>query len=177
MSYGAITRSPSRFGFISFGQNFLPVGSNNGIEPGGECMFCKADAAQTLNLGDVVYWSDAGEVSKSATQANYQLFAGVVVGGARSNYEAVVDEGIVVAGYVAAAAGEAVIIQTAGVALCRLAAGTTIAAAPAIVGVGTTAGRLVTVATGAVVGIALTDQGTAGDVIFVQLRPSISLVA
>ena len=177
MSYGAITRAPSGFGFIRYGQNFLPVGSNNGIEPGGPCILVKADAGQSLNLGDAVYWSDAGEVSKSATQANYQLFAGIVVGGARSNYQAVVDEGIVVAGYVAAGAGEAVLIQTEGIALARLAAGTTVAAAPAILGVGTTSGRLVTVATGAVVGIALNDQATAGDVIFVQLRPSISLVA
>lgn len=175
MSYGAISRAPSGFGFIRFGQNFLPVGSNNGIEAGGECMICKADASQTLLLGDVVYWSDAGEVSKSATQALYQKFAGVVIGGARTNFQAVLDEGQV--GLMTVATdGESVIIQTTGVALAKLAAGTTIVA-PQIVGVGTTSGRLITVATGAVVGIALTDQGTAADVIYVMLRPSISLVA
>lgn len=37
----------------------------------------------TLLIGDVVYWSDTNRVTKSATLANYNAIAGVVVGGAR----------------------------------------------------------------------------------------------
>lgn len=47
-------------------------------------------AADTEKVGNVVYFSAANAVSKSATLANYNALAGVVVGGASSNMQALV---------------------------------------------------------------------------------------
>jgi len=42
-------------------------------------------AADSVKIGDVVYWSSGNHVNKSATLADYNTIAGVVVGGARQS--------------------------------------------------------------------------------------------
>lgn len=54
-----------------------------GNQAGGRVVY--ALAADSEKIGDVVYWSGNNAVSKSATLANYNAIAGVVVGGARQS--------------------------------------------------------------------------------------------
>jgi hypothetical protein len=59
-----------------------PWDSLTGGQVGGRIVQTINGDSDTLYVGDVVYWSDSNEVSKSATLANYTTIAGVVVGGA-----------------------------------------------------------------------------------------------
>lgn len=57
--------------------------SVTGGQAGGLVVY--ALAADSEKIGDVVYWSSDNHVSKSATIADYNAIAGVVVGGARQS--------------------------------------------------------------------------------------------
>lgn len=61
-----------------------------GGQPGGKVVtyLCDSTTSQALLTGDVVYISRNNMVAKSATIANYNTVAGVVVGGSRTNMQA-----------------------------------------------------------------------------------------
>lgn len=78
-SFLATTMSITRFG--PFFTSQVAFDSLGGGQPGGQGRWYRA--ADSLLVGDVVYISDTNKVAKSATLANYNTIAGVVVGGAR----------------------------------------------------------------------------------------------
>jgi hypothetical protein len=80
------------------------------------CMFL---AAGTLLLGDVVYISAAETVAKSATNADYAGFAGVVIGGASFSPTNQVNSDSTLIGQTAALVGERVIVQIDGIAYVK----------------------------------------------------------
>ena len=91
--------------------NFVFVGNAEDPDawdtPGGEVQGFKAAAA--LNIGDAVFHTAAAfTVDKSATAADYQKFAGIVVGGAKTFGRALQDDEDV--GEAAAATGELVLV-------------------------------------------------------------------
>jgi len=70
-------------------------------------------AGASLNVGDVVYFSAAaGVVNKSTTIANYQTFAGVVVGGRQTGGRALTMQNAV--GVLAANVNELVLVMVRG---------------------------------------------------------------
>ena len=56
--------------------------SLTGAGAGGRFHYAIVGTTDTLKAGDVVYWADTNKVKKSATLANYNEIAGVVIGGA-----------------------------------------------------------------------------------------------
>ena len=113
------------------------TGTVPGASPGGEVEMYAAGAA--LNVGDVVYFSAAFSVNKSATAGTtLGKLAGVVVGGAKTDMRACTRKLDV--GLQAAATGEAVLVLVKGktyvVAAAALSAGDLVAADT------TTAGRV-----------------------------------
>jgi hypothetical protein len=56
--------------------------SLTGAGAGGKFHYAIVGTTDTLKAGDVVYWADTNKVKKSATLANYNEIAGVVIGGA-----------------------------------------------------------------------------------------------
>ena len=56
--------------------------SLTGAGAGGRVHYAIAGTTDTLRAGDVVYWADTNKVKRSATLADYNAIAGVVVGGA-----------------------------------------------------------------------------------------------
>lgn len=84
--------------------------SATGLQPGGRVIyFISADSEK---IGDVVYISSVNHVSKSATIANYNAVAGVVVGGARVSMLASIQAADV--GTLAATANQRVIVLRQG---------------------------------------------------------------
>jgi hypothetical protein len=70
--------------------------------------------AGQLTVGQPVFFSDVNTVNVSATAANYSRYAGVVVGGKRTDMRVLHDTSHV--GVIACAAGEDVIVQIDGIA-------------------------------------------------------------
>jgi hypothetical protein len=80
-----VTTSPvARLG--PFYVSSAPWDSTTAGQPGGRVVF--ALAADSERIGNVVYYSANNAVSNSATLANYNAIAGVVVGGSRTNMAA-----------------------------------------------------------------------------------------
>jgi hypothetical protein len=118
-------------------------------------------AAAALNVGDAVFVSAANTVNKSATTADYQKFAGVVVGGTNTYMgccSSTTDVGVS-----AADANEEVLVQVNGRVYVVAAAAITVAT---LLTVATTAGRVDDAAgatQGQIIGIALQAAGAAAD--------------
>lgn len=148
---------PSNFGFVGNSAE-----EQNVLAPGGITFEFQAGAA--LLVGDVVYFDAAtGKVLKSATTADYQKFAGVVVGGAKT-FGRVITRKLDV-GIAAAALDELVIVQHSGKAWVVAAAAVARAGQLTVV---TTAGRVDDAAgatQGQIIGYALEAATNAGDVI------------
>lgn len=127
--------------------------------PGGNIVAITADTT-TLLIGDAVYVTSGGVVTKSTTAANYQTAAGIVVGGTSTGM--LIGTTAADVGTTAATSGQTALVQTNG--LCYGVGDGTVARG-ALVSVGTsTAGRLedTTVAvTGQIIGIAM-EAGTTG---------------
>ena len=126
-------------------------------------------AGATLNVGDIVYVSAADTVNKSNTVANYQKFAGVVVGGYRTNYNVITNPNDY--GIQAAQANETVLVQNRGKALCI--ADAAVAATALLTQGAVTAGRVddsVSATQGQIIGIALQAAVNPGDKIRVLLN-------
>lgn len=142
-----------------------PLGADVAAEyVGGQVIRALAGAA--LLIGDVVYWSAANTVNKSATTAAYAAFAGVVVGGANTFFQCIDNDADL--GITAADTGEEVLVQISGIAWVLAAAAT---AAGATVGVVTTSGRVddSTATAGAYVGTSITAAINAADPILIQI--------
>jgi hypothetical protein len=106
---------------------------------GGDCIV--ATAGGTLLIGDVVCWSPGGRIIKSIESALYfSRFAGVVVGGSATNYDATNDASLI--GFSASTVGQLVIVQVRGVCNCMADATTTIRAGDSFSAGRTTAGRI-----------------------------------
>lgn len=73
-------------------------------------------AAGTLLIGDVVQLSAADTVNKTTTNADYQRFIGVVVGGKTYDAGGTVSERAAEVGQTAATVGQWVLVQTDGIA-------------------------------------------------------------
>lgn len=56
--------------------------SLTGSGAGGRFHYAITGTTDTLKVGDVVYWADTNKVKRSATLADYNTIAGVVIGGA-----------------------------------------------------------------------------------------------
>ncbi len=96
---------PSLFGYIYIGEQ-----ENDGDTPGSLVYAYLATAA--LNIGDVVSISAAFSVNKVITAISAQKFAGVVVGGARTDFRVLQEDSHV--GIAAAAVGEVVLVAYHG---------------------------------------------------------------
>lgn len=137
---------------------------------GGDTIVLKS--ASALKIGDVVYVSASKTVAKSTIQADYQKFAGVVVGGG-SDFgmdPAIFDTGSVGLTAVAAAAKSAV-VQINGIA--NVVAGAAIAVGDKVTGDTGTAGRVLSGAgaiAGQIIGQAITAAVAAGDVIQILIQ-------
>jgi hypothetical protein len=94
--------------------------------------------AAALNVGDVVFFSAANKVNKSATAANYTAFAGVVRGGDATN--------MLVSDQIGAAActgdDKPVLVQISGVATVPSTGTIAIGTHASVIGSGTTAGAV-----------------------------------
>jgi len=119
-------------------------------------------AAAALNIGDAVYISAADTVAKSNTPANYQKFAGIVVGG-KATYNQVGTLSTDV-GVAAAATGEIVLVQRSGKAW--VVADAAIVAGALLTQGATTAGRVddsASATQGQIIGLALQAATNAAD--------------
>lgn len=140
---------------------FYPSGTGSAIDvpTGGLVQQFLADSGQTLLTGQVVYCSDAQEVSTSATQATVGAkYVGVVVGGQSLNDDIPLDlTGVTNSiSLTAATAGQRVLVQVAGV--VTVIGGAAVTAGALLMG-DSTAGRVIT-ATGAaqyLLGVGVTD--------------------
>lgn len=93
--------------------------SLTGGQVGGNVVIAiNGESTDTLTVGMVVFWSDTNEVSVSATLANYNTIAGVVVGGKLTSDLAKDASGDV--GTAAAAPGQRVILLKQGRAWMKL---------------------------------------------------------
>lgn len=108
----------------------------NALGPSGDVI--QLTASGTLKIGDVVYYSAASTVAKSATGSNHDKIAGVVIGG-QSTYDSIIDDSALV-GTTAATDGQRVLVLLHGIAYVVVAAA--IAAGVAIVADTATAGRV-----------------------------------
>lgn len=118
-----------------------PVSALSVGNPGGDIRIYTASG--TLLVGDVVYFSAANTVAKSATQADYIKFAGVVVGGESLQDFIAQNTDLQLAGgsqLTAALTGKRVIVQITGEA--RVIGGAVIAAGTAVTVDTGTAGRV-----------------------------------
>lgn len=154
---------PSVFGFIGNTSSDIisdvdtPGGSVNPFLAGG-----------ALNVGDAVYLSDTGTVNKSNTPANYQKFAGIVVGGKQTSFECITRRNDV--GIAAAATGEIVLVQYTGRALCV--ADAAVAKNALVTQGATTAGRLddsASATQGQIIGTSIEAAGAAAGIFLVLL--------
>lgn len=124
-------------------------------------------AGATLLIGDAVYISDTNTVNKSTTQTNAKFFVGIVVGGddVTSGERNVVPYDISTyppIGTTAATVGNAVIVQTDGIAI-GVVGGTPVVKQNEVMFDTATAGRLIPGTTaGQQVGTALESVATAG---------------
>lgn len=102
------SHQPSRFAAVMYAEQ------DTGVGLGGSCVTCIAGG--TLLIGDIVFFSAAGGVvNKANTPASYVVYAGVVIGGARTNYAMITDPlapGVITAALV----NEEVIVQFDGIA-------------------------------------------------------------
>ena len=125
-------------------------------------------AAATLLIGDVVFFSAALTVNKSVTVANYQLFAGVVVGGTQTKMQVGNSSEV---GQTAANVNEDVLVCVDGKAWVVADAAI---AAPAKLTAGTvTAGRVddsASATAGQIIGTYLQVAAAAGNVILAQIQ-------
>ncbi len=148
---------PTNFSAINLANDPIAV---NGV--GGQTR--RVTAAAALNIGDVVYYTSAMKVNKSAVAATVGVpFAGVVVGGDSFDKEGRISyETLVLGSPVAASAadGDIVIIQTDGIAAVR--ADSAVAAGAAVIG-GTTAGQIAAGTTqGSMLGTTVSDAAAGG---------------
>lgn len=151
---------------------FVSTSEQEGTVPGlgGDVTTFIADIA--LNVGDTVYYSAVGgHVTKSVTIANYaRLIAGVVVGGTKTQMNALTnstDVGVAQA----AAIGEYVLVQQSG--LVQVLSDAAIAAIGAVIPGATTAGRVGAGTTaGSILGTTLNTAAGAGTVIVVDINRS-----
>lgn len=138
------------------------------LASGGDVQVC-ISATQDLHVGEVVYFSATGAlVDKSTTIANYQTFAGVVVGGRQTGGRAVSKASDI--GVLAAHSGELVLVQTSGTA--NVIAGAAITAPAKVSGDSGTAGRVLGGAgavAGQIVGIVLQTAAGAASVVLMQI--------
>jgi len=127
-------------------------------------------AAGNLNVGDVVFFSAVnGVVNKANTAASYQLFAGVVVGGARTTMGNVLSQSSAV-GTLAAVANEQVFVQTSG--KCFVVSDAAIVAPAKVTGGTVTAGRVasgVSASQGQIIGVVLQAAAGAGVVVLMNI--------
>lgn len=128
-------------------------------------------ANANLLIGDVVYFiTTAGRVDKSATNANYRLFAGVVVGGASfdSGGHVATDAGLI--GALAATSGQDVILAIDGSIVYGI-VGSAITAGQALVASAAVAGRVIPDPSAKpVFAIALEANSTVGGAIKMYIR-------
>lgn len=157
------SKRPTNFTYI---QSQDEANLVDGDTPGGVVLAYKAGAA--LNVGDIVYLSAAHTVNKSADVADYVAVAGVVVGGAKTNYEVVQDDQDI--GEQAAATGELVLVGVLG--KFKVVSDDAITLGNKLTSGGTTAGRAAvgTITTdlaagqsGSLVGMALEDAAGAAE--------------
>lgn len=128
------TGRPSGFPYLSNSED-----TSVALGLGGNCI--RAVAHETLKIGDVVFWTVGGRVGKSLESALYSArLAGVIVGGASTNYEATNDS--LMFGDNTSVAGEHVIVQVRGIVNCIADATTVIRAGDPITAGRTTAGRV-----------------------------------
>lgn len=112
-SFNANSWKPSNFPYVRHSEDDLMGGLF--AVPGGEVAHFKAGGA--LNVGDVVVYSAALTVNKTTTVGDHDMIAGVVVGGARTFFEALSrkeDYNVIQA----AASGEEVMVLYNGFAFC-----------------------------------------------------------
>jgi hypothetical protein len=146
---------PAAFGFIAESVEDGAVDA-----PGGSVQVYTAGG--TLLVGDVVFVSAANTVNKSNTPANYQGFAGVVVGGTKTDMRVITrrnDYGIT-----AAVVNEKVLVQNSGKAIVIADAATAVAAN--LTQGATTAGRVddsASATQGQIIGQSLEAAANAGD--------------
>ncbi len=112
--------------------------SVTGAQVGGQVIY--ALSADSEKVGDVVYWSSDNHVSKSATLANYNAVAGVVVGGARVSMKGLVGKTDV--GTLVATANQRIVILIQGRAWVGNDAGGTLASGALIQASTATAGKV-----------------------------------
>lgn len=145
---------PSLFGYIYLGEQ-----ENDGDTPGGLVLAFLAGAA--LNIGDAVFVSAAHTVNKSNVAANYQKFAGIVVGGQAVDFRVLQEDGHV--GLAAAAIGQIVLVGYFG--KFKVVADAAIVVAAQLQQGAVTAGRVDDPAAvgGQVLGVALEAAAAAGD--------------
>lgn len=120
-------------------------------------------AGASLNIGDVVFYSAADTVNKSATSANYVGYVGVVVGGDSFDPEGRISyEPLVLASPVTAATtGQKVLVQIDGIAEVRTDGAVTLGTQ--VICTATNAGRVISGTTaGQILGTALATVGAAG---------------
>ena len=79
-------RSPGQF--IHLGASWDSLGAPTANSVGGEVRYYICKSTDTLNIGDAVFFDTLNAVSKSVTLANYNKFAGVVVGGRSTSMQA-----------------------------------------------------------------------------------------
>jgi len=148
--------APSNYGYVG-----LTVEERAVLAPGG--IVFEYIAAAALLVGDVVFFTSAGEANKSATTADYQKYCGVVIGGTKTFMRAITRKLDV--GIAAAATGERVLVCYIGKAWVKAAAAVTRAGQ---LTVATTSGQVDDAAgatQGQIIGIALEAAANAGDVI------------
>jgi hypothetical protein len=144
---------PTAFSWLTFA---MPRADKSPAAVGGVVEFFTAGGS--LNTGDIVYISAADTVNKSATQANYVGFAGVVVGGQLTNDNVATSVGVA-----AATTGQRVMVQVSGVATVVAGGTVTVGTNFSVIPDTGTAGRVVAGTTaGQVVGKTLTTGAAAG---------------
>jgi hypothetical protein len=130
------TRSVAKIG--PFFTSTIAWDTTTGGQPGGDVRIYLA--ADSLKIGDVVYVSAANTVAKSATLANYNSVAGVIVGGSRQSMNAshvAADVGVL-----AGTANQRVIVLKRGRAWVTNDANATLAAGALVIPSDATAGRI-----------------------------------
>jgi hypothetical protein len=136
-----------------FGPFFMPqtaFDSLTGGQPGGQVrVYIVGGTTDTLLVGDVVYFSDTNKVTKSATLANYNRLAGVVVGGTRTDNRAAVTASEV--GGSAGTSGQRVFVLKQGRTWIRSSQNAVIIAGKTVLPSDSIAGRFDTTLTAAVI--------------------------
>lgn len=115
-------------------------------------------AGGSLSTGDIVFFSAANTVNKSATVADYAAMAGVVVGGQRTN-----DRIISSVGVAAATVGQRVLVQVSGIATVVAGGTVTVGTHLTVIPDTGTAGRVAAGTTaGSIIGKTITSGAAAG---------------